>query len=141
VIQDRWRPGLTPILLIGLAATSAVVTGCSGEEAASTTIPPGITDGEELFELRAVGPEPGCVTCHAREPDQVVVGPSLSGLAGRAGDRVAGLDAETYVRRSILDPSAHTVDGFEAGRMPVTFGELLSDEQIDALVRYLLELP
>ncbi len=111
--------------------------GCGGE---TVVVPPTTTDGEELFMLRAMGGEPGCVTCHSLAEGSTIVGPSLFGIAGRAGGRVTGLEAGPYLRQSIVDPDAYVVDGFDAGKMPGVWGEVLSAEQVDALVDYLLEL-
>jgi len=41
------------------------------------------------------------------------------------------------VRQSIVDPDAVVVEGYQTGVMPTTFGETLSQEELDALVAYL----
>lgn len=109
---------------------------CGGGDAIGRPIT--ATDGAELFALRALGSQAGCVTCHSLTPDYVIVGPSLAGVADRAESRVAGLDAAGYLRQSIVTPDAYVVDGFESGKMPSILGEILSPQQIDALVDYLL---
>jgi nitric oxide reductase subunit C len=120
--------------LIGVMAAAC---SSSGEPLA---VRPELVDGQQLFELRAAGDQPGCVTCHSTTPGLVLVGPSLAGVGARAAGRVEGLDAEAYLRQSILDPRAYVVDEFEPGKMPAAFGQVLTDEQVDALVAYLLEL-
>ena len=100
---------------------------------------PTTNDGQELFELRAMGGQAGCVTCHSLVPNREIVGPSLAGLSDRADNRVPGLDGDAYVRQSIVDPRAHVVDGFEPDKMPDSFGDVLTEVQLDALVDYLLE--
>jgi mono/diheme cytochrome c family protein len=83
----------------------------------------------------------GCNACHAISGlSSGAVGPALDGLAARAGETVADLDAEEYIRQSIIDPSAHVVEGFADGLMPQTFGETLTQEQLDDLVAFLLTL-
>jgi mono/diheme cytochrome c family protein len=47
---------------------------------------------------------------------------------------------QAYVQQSIKDPEAFTVPGFPKGVMPSTFGQQLSPQQIDALVKYLLSV-
>lgn len=131
--------------LVTAAVMAVVIAGCSsGEDAdrADRPVEPAVAtvDGAELFALRAIGDKAGCVTCHAIDTTQVIVGPSLVGIGDRAATRVDGLDGPAYIRESIIDPTAYTVDGFDVDKMPDTFGQLLSDEQIDALVTYLLEL-
>jgi mono/diheme cytochrome c family protein len=44
------------------------------------------------------------------------------------------------IRESILDPNAVITPGYEANVMPPNFGETLSDEQLDTLVTYLLDV-
>jgi cytochrome c len=86
-----------------------------------------------------------CTTCHYLQADRgVLVGPNMAGVADRAGSRVPGLSAENYVRQSIVSHDAFVVEGFEEGVMlgivGEDFGEMLSEEDIDALVAYLLTL-
>ena len=50
------------------------------------------------------------------------------------------MSAEEYLRQSILDPSAYVVDGFRGDQMLPIYGERLTEEQIDALVTYLMTL-
>jgi cytochrome c2 len=96
--------------------------------------------GELLFSQTLIGSQPGCVTCHSLEPDQVLVGPSMAGIAGRAAARVAGKSAEAYLRESIANPDAYTVEGFAAGVMPAALADELSASQTNDLVAYLLTL-
>ncbi len=134
----RGPRGLATRAVVGVLVAIGA-TGC-GTESSGAPVPPDLVDGQALFELRAIGREPGCVTCHSREPDQLMVGPSLAGLSQRAEGRVAGLDGAAYVRQSIVDPAAFLVAGFADEEMPSSFGRSLTEEQIDALVAYLLEL-
>jgi cytochrome c551/c552 len=73
----------------------------------------------------------GCVSCHTTDGSDWV-GPSWKGLSER-GDAA-------YVRQSILDPNAVIVDGYVADVMPANYGTLLSQDDLDALVAYLLSL-
>ncbi|MEZ5228339.1 MAG: hypothetical protein R2710_17200 [Acidimicrobiales bacterium] len=57
--------------------------------------------------------------------------------SGPAGDRIAGLDANEYLRQSILDPDAYIVEGYRAGQMLPFYNERLSTDDLDALVLYL----
>jgi cbb3-type cytochrome c oxidase subunit III len=85
--------------------------------------------GEQIFTAA------GCGGCHTFGPagTQGTIGPSLDDLAGAAGD----MPPEEFVRQSILDPDAEIAQGFNAGVMP-SFEGRLSDEQVQALVDYLL---
>jgi sulfur oxidation c-type cytochrome SoxX len=83
----------------------------------------------------------GCTACHAISGiSSGTVGPVLDGLATRAGSTVSGLTAEEYIHQSIIDPSAYVVPGFTDGVMPQNFGEILTEEQINDLVAFLLSL-
>lgn len=78
-----------------------------------------------------------CAICHALTPETVIRGPSLHGIATRAGTRVAGQDARTYLYSSILHPGDYLVDGFE-NLMPTTLGKDLTGEELDSVVAFLL---
>lgn len=99
--------------------------------------PPGAARGREVFTARNLG---SCDVCHSVRPGDDGVGPSLAGVGDRAADRVAGLDAAAYLRESILDPDAFVVEGYRAGQMLPIYEERLSDDDLDALIEYLLGL-
>lgn len=80
-----------------------------------------------------------CGACHSLAPETVIVGPSMHGIANRAGSRVAGEDATRYLLTSILKPDAYLVDGFE-NLMPSTLSKKLTGEEMDAVVAFLLTL-
>ncbi|MBX3049663.1 MAG: c-type cytochrome [Anaerolineales bacterium] len=83
----------------------------------------------------------GCTACHAISGLSTGnVGPVLDGLASRAGNTVAGLSAEEYIHQSIVDPNAYIVPGFAEGIMPQNFAELMSEDQLNDLVAFLLTL-
>jgi cytochrome c oxidase subunit 2 len=125
VIDRSTRLAVTGLLAAGLAVTAAA--GLAGTTAAPAPTTPA---GARLFVAK------GCATCHngpessARFP----VGPDLGAVDLVAGGRVEGLDGPAYVRQSIRSPQAFLVAGFEQ-QMPTL---AVSDEELDALVRYLL---
>ncbi|MFN8531584.1 MAG: c-type cytochrome [Anaerolineae bacterium] len=80
-----------------------------------------------------------CSTCHSLEPGAVVVGPSLSGVASRAGSRISGLSAEAYLRQSILTPGAYVVSGFPDA-MARNLGDVLDSDQLNQIIAFLLTL-
>jgi cytochrome c oxidase subunit 2 len=85
--------------------------------------------GQDIFQ------QLGCSTCH--RSDTQGRGPNLAGLFGRQVQLEDGrsvLADESYVRESILDPTAKVVSGFKP-IMPV-FQGLVSEEQLNALVAY-----
>lgn len=101
--------------------------------------------GEQLFNQTLIqaggGAAAGCVTCHYVNAEQGdFTGPNLAGIATEAGDRVEGQSAEEYLYNSIVNPNDHVVEGFTAGVMPQNYGDILTDEEIDSLVAYLMTL-
>ena len=105
--------------------------------------------GRQLYFETTLGSRqaPGCVTCHSLEPGEEKVGPSHAEMGSRALERVHSPEysgqaqgAGDYLRESILEPDAYVVDGFEPGMMYQEYGEVLSEEQVDHLVAFLLSL-
>jgi cytochrome c oxidase subunit 2 len=89
--------------------------------------------GEKLFQ------DLGCGTCH--RPDSLARGPNLQGLFGSpvrlAGGAEVTADA-TYVRESIVNPSAKIVQGFQP-IMP-TYQGLIGEEGLMQLIAYIQSL-
>jgi cytochrome c oxidase subunit 2 len=75
-----------------------------------------------------------CATCHtlADAGAKGQVGPDL-------GKVLKGKDA-AFIKQSILDPNKEIAPGYQPGVMPPNFGDTLSSEQVDALVKYLSEV-
>ena len=73
----------------------------------------------------------GCIGCHKVGAEGAAIGPDLTHVGARL--TAAG------VREAILLPDAKVTKGFEkfAGIMPKTFGDQLTANQLEALVRYL----
>ena len=128
------RSTLAVVVLLALGAV-----GCGGgaDQESGREV---ATFGLDLFNERVVGMTAGCITCHSLDEDVNLVGPSLFGLGERAEVLVPGMSAAEYVRESIVDPDAYVVDGFSAGLMVTVWAEVLSEEQIDSLVEFLLDL-
>jgi mono/diheme cytochrome c family protein len=89
--------------------------------------------GDQIFTAA------GCAGCHTFGPAGSTgnIGPSLDDLKTTAGDREPGKSPEEYIRESLTDPSAFLVQGF--GNAMPSFQGRLTDEQIQALVDYLLQ--
>jgi cytochrome c551/c552 len=73
----------------------------------------------------------GCIGCHKIGTEGAAIGPDLTHVGARLN--AAG------IREAILLPDAKVTKGFEkfAGIMPKTFGEQLTANQFEALVRFL----
>ena len=50
------------------------------------------------------------------------------------------LDAAMYIRDSILDPDIYTVEGFPEGMMPISLIDDLTEQDLEAVIIYLLTL-
>jgi mono/diheme cytochrome c family protein len=84
----------------------------------------------------------GCVACHSLDGTQTAkVGPTFKGLYGShvrlVGKPPARAD-DTYITRSILEPAADLVQGFEP--MMPSFRGVLSEGEIRSVVMYLRTL-
>jgi mono/diheme cytochrome c family protein len=80
-----------------------------------------------------------CAACHAQAGEGVIVGPSLAGIKSVAATRIPGMDSNSYIEQSILQPDAFVNEGFD-NLMPGTFGATLTSDEIAALIAYLLIL-
>lgn len=84
-------------------------------------------DGETLFT------EAGCGDCHSL------------GAAGSAGAIGPNLDAVLvdeevgYIEKSIIEPSADIAEGYGDGIMPSTYGQELTEAEIESLAAYIHE--
>ena len=75
-----------------------------------------------------------CATCHT------LADAGAKGQVGPDLDKVLkGKDA-AFIKESIVDPDKEIAPGFQPGVMPGNFGDTLSAEQVDALVKYLSEV-
>lgn len=107
-----------------LIAAALTLAACGGDSTA------GLTGSELATEI-------GCFACHTETDTDLA--PTLHGIWGSEVELEDGSTVtvdETYVRRSVTDPGADIVAGFEA-RMP-TFG--LSEAEVDRLVEYVRSL-
>lgn len=99
-----------------------------------------LSPGEALFKQATHSDAPGCLACHSLQADVVLVGPSLAGVAQRTIDRQPNQEVAAYLRESIVSPDAYTVDGFTPGVMYQQYEDVLTDDQIDDLVAFILTL-
>ena len=87
------------------------------------------TSGEAVFATA------GCGGCHAFAPagTDAQVGPSLDTVDPR------GQPLGEFLLESIEDPNAVLAEGYQGDVMPNTYGKSLSENQLDALVQYLVD--
>lgn len=131
------------VLLVIFAVTALTACGGGGDAAdgGSDSSVGDVRNGERLFAQATIGATnaPGCITCHALDGTDGT-GPSQHDVGVRAVGRIAGVSAEEYLRQSIVEPNAYIVEGYEAGVMHQTYGEDLTESEINDLVAYLLTL-
>lgn len=125
-MRPEIRLGVGVVATLVFAMASFAVHSADSPSAA---LPAASSDGSAVFTAR------GCSACHMISGSGGGIGPDLTELATRAGDRVPGLDAEAYVRQSIRQPPAFLVPGFQGVQMPTL---PLSDTELDAVVSFLL---
>jgi mono/diheme cytochrome c family protein len=89
--------------------------------------------GEQVFASA------GCGGCHALEKAgaSAAIGPPLERAELEAAAQSAGQPLEQFVEESIVDPNKVIRSNYRRGVMPETYGDTLSQEQLDALVAYL----
>jgi cytochrome c oxidase subunit 2 len=83
----------------------------------------------------------GCFACHSLDGSRLV-GPSFKGIWGEEitvvtdGEERQVVVDEEYVRRSIYEPNADVVDGFNKGLM-LSYEGQLSEEDVNNIIEYL----
>jgi cytochrome c oxidase subunit 2 len=104
-----------------------------------------------LVELPATGNIPdhpgltiikanGCLTCHSLDGSKII-GPTFKGLYGTKRTVITDqgekqVDAfDDYIKRSILDPNAEIVKGFNKGLMQ-SYATVIKGEDLDKIVDY-----
>jgi cytochrome c oxidase subunit 2 len=113
-LQKKGRPG-------GETAPAGGGGGGGGAPAASA-------DGDKVFASNGCG---GCHTLSAADGATGQIGPNL--------DTALKDQDAAMIKEDIVDPNAEITKGYGADIMPSNFGEALSPEEVDALVKYLQE--
>ena len=131
------------LLMIAATAPDEIQFVAMDQPAEATATPSSpATPVEEPLDGFAIASANGCVACHSVD-GAPSVGPSWLGSFGTERDLEGGAAVpvdEEYLRRAILDPRADVAAGFPDGVMPATYGDSLSDQQIDAIVGYIVGL-
>lgn len=92
-----------------------------------------IEAGQELYEGAG-----GCTACHGlgtRAPNLLLAEADQGPIGARCGERVPGEDCKAYLHRSMVEPQAYVVEGFQPIMPDVS--RTLSDAQIWSLIAYL----
>ena len=126
--------------LVCALVAAIVLVGCGNPALVDPSEIGDIQRGEDIFVTGGEILGNPCIRCHALEggTDIDQWGPAMVGISTRAADRVSGLSAVEYLRESILDPSAYVVEGYDDNKMDKFYELLFTDEEIDALVAFML---
>jgi cytochrome c oxidase subunit 2 len=84
---------------------------------------------------RALAQSRGCVACHSVD-GRPGIGPTWKGLYGKIESLTGGTTVkvdDAYIRRSILEPNAEVVQGFQ----PVMPAQSFNDQELNALIAYI----
>ncbi|WP_027331072.1 c-type cytochrome [Marinimicrobium agarilyticum] len=159
VDNQGWPP--RPIRVTGgpMQSASRQVSPSGGEKtSAAGTKTSGTTPVTEEDDYRAQGESvfetatPACTSCHSTAPGADMAGPTMAGIVSRARETLKSddytgdaTDLESYIRESIVAPSAHIVSGgmYSSGGtsfMPSNYEESLTEKEIAQLVAYLATL-
>lgn len=120
---------------VAVLAAVLVGAGCTRKPARPETP---VEKGRRLYS------ELGCNACHSTDGTPGV-GPTFKGLYGSQVRLVNGQTVkadESYLRESILEPDAKTVEGFSRGVMAaaVSRQQVEKDGNLDALVAFIKSL-
>jgi cytochrome c oxidase subunit II len=123
----------TPVLAVVLAASVLAAGACGDDDSGGGDAGPPLDAAAE--QGRQVAQDKGCTSCHTDDGDRGT-GPTWLGIWGSTveldGDRTAVVDRE-YLERSVQDPRADVVDGFQ----PLMPSYDLTGAELDALAAYL----
>ena len=142
--------------IFGVVALLGIACGGGAPPTTETVAPPPPTDTvaatvsptADTGDLAAKGQAlaetalPACVACHTTDGRRLV-GPSWQGIYGDQESLTDGTTVtvdDEYLRESIVDPNAKVVENFTPGLMPATYGDSLSDADIDAIIAYIKTL-
>lgn len=145
-VMPTWSEKLGgPLRVDEITAVAAFITNFETWALDPDLVPTPMIAGVDLSDPvsrgRVVFTSNICTACHTiTNLSTGVGGPALDGLGSRAGETIAGMTAEEYIRNSILDPAAYLVEGFTTLEMPKNFGEILTSDEIEDLIAFLLSL-
>ncbi len=130
-----------------MRAVTFVIVGVVCLMGCADTAQPGDAEhGKQLYNT-TVKAERGelqpCSKCHpvgTGEKPATGIGMNLGDIGSRAGATVPNQSAKDYLRTSIVDPDAHLAGGFQDGLMSREYKKLLTPQQIEDLVAYMLTL-
>ncbi|MEA2185625.1 MAG: cytochrome c oxidase subunit [Solirubrobacteraceae bacterium] len=104
----------------------------AGKKAPAAAAGGGAVDAKKLF-TDGNGTATACGGCHT------LADAGTNGTTGPNLDKVVPGMSSAEIKQSIVQPDAKIAPGFQAGIMPKDYGDTLSPQELDALVKYLGE--
>jgi cytochrome c oxidase subunit 2 len=105
----------------------------AGKKAPAAAAGGGAVDAKKLF-TDGNGTATACGGCHT------LADAGTNGTTGPNLDKVVPGMSSAEIKQSIVQPDAKIAPGFQAGIMPKDYGDTLSPQELDALVKYLGEV-
>jgi cytochrome c oxidase subunit 2 len=90
-------------------------------------------DGKAIFTDGNANGATACGSCH-----QLADAGTGKGIGPSLDEALAGKDA-AFIKEAIVDPGKEVESGFPANVMPPNYGDVLSPEELDAVVKYLTD--
>jgi cytochrome c oxidase subunit 2 len=139
----HWTEGaLAVAIVLGLGLVLFLLTGEPLPSDGSGSTTPSVTfDPEAAARGAALAEGTACLQCHTVD-GSAASGPTWKGLAGSDRPLTTGgfvVADNSYLFNSIVDPSSQVVAGFD-DVMPSTFGDQLTEEEIDDLIAFIESL-
>ena len=132
---------MVTVVLIGGMVFSASLASCTRQKGTqgnkTTSAQDLVAKGKQLFTQK------GCAACHSVDGTKRV-GPTMKGLYGKKVKVVTGnkehevVADEKYLEKSILEPEADKVKGYENVKMILP--QPVSNEEVTALIAYIKSL-
>lgn len=139
--MNHWSEGVLALVVVALLGWVFGLYGVTGDTDTTTTTTTTPIDTEAAARGALVADAQGCLLCHSAD-GTASSAPTFRGLAGSNRPLTTGAFVradDTYLRSSIIDPSAQVVQGYEP-IMPTTFAETLTEQQITDLIAYIRSL-
>lgn len=131
-------PALKPPANLSMAEVKAIVAylqSLGGAEVTVKVLPPDVAAGQDRqpqHRGKTLAGQYGCLGCHQVEGEGGEVGPDLT--------RVAATREPADILRKIVEPSAWTTPGYQAGIMPAELGRSIPEGERHEIVAYLAGL-
>lgn len=124
----------------GATQTTTAETTTAETTTAETTTPAATQTAGDAANGKALFAAQGCGSCHtfAAAGSSGTIGPDLD-KAPAADANKAGKPLAAFVSESIVKPDAYVPSGYQAGVMPTSYGQSLSDSEVVDLVAFLTQ--